>query len=145
MKKFKLLIVCIVAIFFAKCQSNSNSSLCETECVYTVASNQTAGTVPISLEGIYNVVLDFATANSPFPVGTEATFTLENNVLTVEIVGQDCITLKNPIETGTSEWTFIDDCRDNYIYGISQTQNGDLNEINLGTTGFVFLGQFIEQ
>ena len=105
-------------------------------------SNETAGTASSSLEGTYNVVLDFATAQSPFPEGTTATFTLSNNVLRVEISGEDCITLENPIETGTSEWTFIDDCRDNYIYGISQNQNGEFNEINLGTTSFQFLGQF---
>ncbi len=144
MKNFKFLLLAI-SIFIFSCTNNSNSTGCATECAYTVSSSQTAGTAPASLEGTYNVILDFATANSPFPVGTEATFTLENNVLTVEIVGQECITLKNPIETGTSEWTFIDDCRDNYIYGISQNQNGELNEINRGTTSFQFLGQFIQQ
>lgn len=145
MKTFKLLIVCFIAILLVECKSNSDESgLCGTECTYTVTSSQTAGTVPASLEGIYNVVLDFATDQSPFTVGTEATFTLENNVLTVEIAGEPCITLRNPIETGTSEWTFIDDCRDNYIYGVSQNQNGELNEINLGTTNFQFLGQFKE-
>lgn len=129
-----------------KCKSNSDdANLCATECSYTLQSGQTAGTAPVSLEGIHNVILDFATPESPFPVGTEAVFTLENNVLTVEIAGEECITLKNPIQTGTSETTFIDDCRDNLIYGISQDQNGDLNEINIGTTSFQFLGQFVKQ
>lgn len=62
--------------------------------------------------------------------------------MTVEIDGQECVTLKNPIQTSPSEWTFVDNCRDDYIYGISQTPNGELNEINLGTLSFQFLGQF---
>lgn len=144
MKKLRYLFLTLLFLFTVACNSNDNEenlSNCET-CAYTPKSNETAGTAPSSLEGTYNVVLDFATAQSPFPKGTTASFTLSNNVLTVEISGEACITLENPIQTGTSEWTFIDDCRDNYIYGISQNQNGEFNEINLGTTSFEFLAQF---
>jgi hypothetical protein len=141
MKAQKLAILIAFILVFMACSNNESNSACE-ECTYTVASSETAGTVPTSLQGTYDVVLDFATPSSPFPVGTQATFTVEATVLTVEIEGQECITLRNPIETGTSEWTFVDNCRDNYIYGVSQTQTGELNEINLGTTSFEFLGQF---
>ncbi len=144
MKNLKYVLIAFMTLTILACNSNDedeNLSDCET-CTYTPKSNETAGIAPSSLEGTYNVVLDFATAQSPFPEGTAATFTLTNNVLTVEISGEACITLENPIQTGTSEWTFIDDCRDNYIYGISQNQNGEFNEINLGTTNFQFLGQF---
>ena len=144
MKKLSYFFLSLFFLSTVACNSNdeeNNLGNCET-CSYTPKSNETAGTATSSLDGTYNVVLDFATAQSPFPEGTSATFTLSNNVLTVEISGEECITLKNPIQTGTSEWAFIDECRDNYSYGISQDQNGEFNEINLGTTSFQFLGQF---
>lgn len=144
MKKIRYFFLILLLISTVACNSNDeeeNLGNCET-CTYTPKPNETAGIAPSSLEGTYNVVLDFATAQSPFPEGTAATFTLSSNILTVEISGEACITLENPIQTGTSEWTFIDNCRDNYIYGISQNQNGEFNEINLGTTNFQFLGQF---
>lgn len=144
MKKLRYFFLTLLLISSVACNSNDdeeNLVNCET-CTYTPKSNETAGTTPSSLEDTYNVVLDFATAQSPFPEGTTASFPLSNNVLTVEISDEACITLKNPIQTGNSEWTFIDDSRDNYIYGISQNQNGDFNEINLGTTSFEFLTQF---
>ena len=141
MKRIKFL---AIAIFIATigCNSNSNIGLCATECEYTIATGETAGTVPATLDGTYELTLQFASSNSPFPDGTMGSFTIENNMLTVEIVGEECITLKNPIETSPSEWTFKDTCRDNLIYSVSVTPSGELNEVNLGNLSFSFLGQF---
>lgn len=126
--------------------NNTNSANCSTVCEYTLEAGQGPGSVPESLHGKLNLVLDFATPQSPFPEGTAATFTVSATEMTVEIEGEECITLINPYRIpGTSEDNFIDDCRDDYIFGISADQNSNLNEINLGSIAggnIQFLGQF---
>jgi len=126
--------------------NDNDSTNCSTVCEYSLEAGQDPGSVPASLHGELNLVLDFATPQSPFPVGTAATFTVSETEMTVEIEGEECITLRNPYRIpATTEDNFIDNCRDDYIFGISADQNGNLNEINLGSIAggnIQFLGQF---
>jgi len=122
--------------------NNQNTSGCTTECSYTLASGETAGTAPTSLEGTHNLTFAFAQNGAPFTDGTAGTFTLLNNELTIEIDGQDCITLKNPVQTSPSEYTFKDDCRDNLSYAVSSNQSGGLNEVNVQSLSNTWFGQF---
>ena len=141
LKKFSYVIV--LSLMVSACTSNTqNTSGCATECSYTLASGETAGTAPTSLEGTHNLTFDFAQTGAPFTNGTTGTFTLVNNELTVEISGQDCITLKNPVQTSPSEYTFKDDCRDNLSYAVSSNQSGALNEINVQSLSNNWYGQF---
>ena len=142
MKSLKnILKLTLLSLILVSCSSTDKNSGCE-ECSYTVASGETAGTVPSSLDGIFDLTYSNAQTGSPFTNGTKATFTISNNQLTVEINGK-CILLKNPIKTSPSENTFKDTCTDNYQYSVSTNQSGALNEINLSsTTGTGFYGQF---
>jgi hypothetical protein len=141
LRKFSYLFVATLLI--SSCTSNTqNTSGCDTECAYTLAAGETAGTVPTSLEGTYNLTYGFAQTGSPFTNGTTATFTIVNNELTVEVSGQECITLKNPVLIGTNNYKFKDDCRDNIAYNVSPNNNGAFNEINVEPLGQGWLGQF---
>lgn len=132
----------VITVSCSKNNNNSDSDNC-TECSYTIASGETAGTVPTALEGTYNLTYHHAQTGSPFTDGTTAKFTINNNILTVEIEGQECITIKNPIKTSPSENTFKDTCRDNYMYSVSvHAQTGGLNEINLSSISGTWYGQF---
>ncbi|MDT7830952.1 hypothetical protein RQM59_01090 [Flavobacteriaceae bacterium S356] len=137
-------LVAILLLAAACTTNNQNTSDCETECSYTLASGETAGTVPTSIEGTYNLTYSFAQTGSPYTDGTTATFTLINNELTVEIEGHDCITLKNPVLIGTNNYKFKDDCRDNIAFNVSPNNNGTFNEINVEPLGQGWLGQFHE-
>lgn len=143
-KKITLIFFAATVLLACSSNSKSNPGNCATVCEYTLASGETAGTAATSIEGEHNLTMSFADAASPFSDGTKATFTLINNILTVEVDGQECITIKNPILTtsGSTEIQFKDTCRDNLVYAVSMTQNGDLNEINLGDLNGKFLGQF---
>lgn len=133
----------VITFLVAACTTNNQStSGCTTECSYTLASGETAGTAPTSLEGTHSLTFAFAQTGAPFTDGTSGTFTLLNNELTIEIDGQDCITLKNPVQTSPSEYTFKDDCRDNIAYAVSSNQSGGLNEINVQSLSNTWFGQF---
>mgnify|MGYP005991471551 CR=1 FL=1 len=141
LKKFTLLLfLSILAISCTK--SNTTPGSCDTVCEYTIASGETAGTMVSGSDGSYELTFDYAVASSPFTNGTTAKFTLLNNVLTVEVAGKDCITIKNPIKTSNTEYTFKDTCRDNLSYSVSATTSGDLNEINVSSTSGTWYGQF---
>lgn len=149
MKRLNLFTFLFISLFLLSCSDDDAEELsgdCSTVCEYTLEAGQDPGSVPSSLHGELNLVLDFATPQSPFPEGTAAIFTVSETEMTVEIEGQDCITIRNPYRVpGTTEDNFVDDCRDNYIYGISADQSGNLNEINLGSVAggnIQFLGQF---
>lgn len=131
----------MIASFGCTSNDTSSPSGCD-ECSYTVASNETAGTVHASLNGVHNLTFAFAQAGSPFTDGTAATLTIDNNTLTIEIAGRDCITLKNPIQTSASETTFKDTCRDNLMFAVSVNQSGGLNEVNVMSTSNNWFGQF---
>ena len=139
-------LVLIVSVLFLSCSTNSNVNAdnCDTVCEYSLAAGETAGTAATSIEGTYNLTFHFPQGNAPFTDGTTATFTLENNILTVEIDGQECITIKNPRLTtaGSTEIQFRDTCRDQLSYDVSMTATGELNEINLSAIDGTWLGQF---
>lgn len=141
----KIQCIAVTALLITACETNNqNTSSCATECSYTLASGETMGTVPTSLEGTYNLTYGFAQPGSPYTDGTTATFTILNNELTVEIEGHDCITLKNPVLLGTNNFKFKDDCRDNIAFNVSPNNNGTFNEINVEPLGQGWLGQFHE-
>lgn len=145
MKRIKILCILSVVSFFIACSANEeDTSSCATVCDYTLASGETAGTVPSSLDGTYTLTYGFAQAGSPFTDGTVGTFTISNNELTVEINGFECITLTNPVLIGTNNYKFKDDCRDNIAYNVSPNNNGDFNEINIEPLGQGFFGQFAQ-
>ena len=146
MKTSKLMLLFVTLSFLTSCQNEEDmsSSSCDTTCDYTLTSGQTAATVPSSLEGTYRLTYGFAQPGSPFTDGTKATFTISNNELTVEIEGQECITLKNPVLIGTNNYKFMDDCRDNIGYNLSPNNNGSFNEINVEPIGQGWFGQFFE-
>ncbi|MEE9407315.1 MAG: hypothetical protein V3V28_04475 [Polaribacter sp.] len=148
MKTLKNISTTILTIMLlVSCSSNDNSSngSCDTVCEYTLTSTDTAGTAATSIEGVYNLTMHFPDAASPYPEGTKATFTLMNNILTVEVEGEECITIKNPRLTtaGSTEIQFRDTCRDKISYDVSMAPSGGLNEINISSTvDNKWLGQF---
>ena len=150
MNYFKIRLTLLTALILClSCSNNEESGddLCSTVCVYTLASGETTATAATSLEGTYELTFHYPQANAPFTDGTKATFTLKNNILTVEISGKDCITIKNPIKSSPSstEIIFKDTCRDQYSYAVSMNATGGLNEVNLGTVSGTWLGQFNDQ
>lgn len=141
MKYVSILFIAIVAL--SSCDKDEEENLCSgTECVYTLGAGETVGSLPASLDGVYNLTSQYAQPGSPFPDGTTGTFTLAGDVLTVEIAGEACITLKNPYQTSPSEEVFVDDCRDNLLYAVSESSNGGLNEVNIGSLASGFYCQF---
>lgn len=140
MKSFSFLFV--VILLFSSCKKEEETTCSGAECNYTLSANETAGALPASLDGTYNLTSDYEQPGSPFRNGTIGTFTLAGNVLTVEILGEACITLRNPYQTTPSEIIFVDDCRDNLKYAVSQALNGNLNEVNIGSLNSAFYCQF---
>lgn len=148
LKKIIALFVFIAILISCSNSNNSSNDNCATVCEYTIASGETAGTAAASIEGSYELTMSFADAASPYPNGTKAKFTLIDNVLTVEVEGEACITIKNPKLTtaNSTEIQFRDTCRDKISYDVSMTQSGDLNEINISSTETgKWLGQFNDQ
>ena len=142
----KISILFLSTLLWVSCTSNDNSPVggtCDTECTYTIASGESAATVPSSLDGTYNLTYHSAQAGSPFTNGTTATFTVANNELTVEINGE-CLTIKNPVLRGTNNYLFKDNCDKNITYNLSPNSNGSFNEINIEPLGQGWLGQFSE-
>ena len=143
MKRIQIIIAVSLLLLMSACTANNdNDPTCPTVCSYTVASGETAATVPTTLDGTYTLTYGFAQPGSPFSDGTTGTFTLSNNELTVEIDGFECITLRNPVLRGTNNYRFKDDCRDNIAYNVSPNNNGSFNEINIEPLGQGFFGQF---
>lgn len=148
MKNLKYLSYLILfAFLISACTTNSTDDVgnnCANTCDYTLASGETAATVPSSLDGTYNLTYGFAQSGSPFADGTTATFIISNNELTVEVDGFECITLKNPVLIGTNNYKFKDDCRDNIGYNVSPNNDGSFNEINIEPLGQGWYGQFFQ-
>jgi len=143
MKRIKtFLFLALATLLFSCSENNSSTPGCATTCEYILASGETAGTVPASLDGTYTLTYGFAQSGSPFADGTIGTFIISNNELTVEIEGFDCITLSNPVLIGTNNYKFKDDCRDNIAYNVSPNNSGSFNEINIEPLGTGFFGQF---
>lgn len=146
MKNVKQQFIALFTILIlASCTESSkepSAADCATECSYTLASGETAATVPSSLDGTYELTYHSAQPGSPYTNGTKAKFTISNNMLTVEVEGKECITIKNPVLIGSNNYKFKDSCRDNFAFNVSPNNNGDFNEINIEPLGVGWFGQF---
>jgi hypothetical protein len=123
---------------------NDNASSCATKCNMPVTSTETAATVPSGLVGTYTLTYTQINPGGPFSDGDTATFQISaNNRMVVTYKGQ-CVDIGNPIlfAPGTIEVNFRDNCQFNVLFGASEKVSGGLNEINVGTLSFGFLGQF---
>lgn len=143
MKTLKYLMIVALTVIVFGCSSANDADDCEV-CNYTVPSSETAGTVPAALIGTFNLTLDLSLNGYSVQQGTNGTFTVSATQMIVDIDGEECITLNNPIQTSPSEWTFKDNCRDDLMYAISLGSSGSLNEVNVITINGTFIGQFIE-
>ena len=87
MKTLKNVLTLFLATFlWIGCSNNedsSSSSNCDTVCSYTLASGESAGTLPVSLDGTYTLTYHSAQTGSPFTDGTVAVFTVSNNGLSL--------------------------------------------------------------
>jgi len=148
MKKLSyILFITLLSTVVISCDNNDDTDMssvanCDNVCDYTLTSGQNAATVPSGLDGTYNMIYDYAQTGSPFANGTTATFILSNNTLTVEIEGEDCITLNNPVLIGTDNYKFMDNCVNSIGYNVSANTDGSLNEINVEPLGVGWYGQF---
>jgi hypothetical protein len=140
-KKITLLLLFITIVF--SCSSdNKGTSGCET-CSYKIVNGETAGNVPTSLQGEFNLLLDISLNGYAKPTGTKATFTISTNEMIVAIEGEACLVLQNPtVSTNGVEYSFKDTCRDNIFYAVSEKSSGGLNEVNVVTINGQFYGQF---
>lgn len=162
----KYLVVFLVAFSFHACSSDDNGNMMQEEemeemsnegcngdtCAATVGANETAATVPDTAFGTYNVEYTFADADSPFELGTTATFIVKSDqTLSVAIDGFECITISNPVwrfgaDETSGNYTFKDECRDMLAYNVSYNGDGTFNEVNIEPSeGTGFFGQFTLQ
>lgn len=136
------------------CNSNSDDpanpspSACDgPECSPALLADETAAIIPTSLQGTHHFIYGYQQDGSPFSDGTQATFTLNNNELIVEIEGEQCITLKNPAlryGNNSDNYFFKDDCNQNICYNVSANTDKVMNEINIQpVSGTGWFGQFI--
>lgn len=146
LQKITLLFVSSILLFSCESNNENENSNCNNQCDYSIASGETAGTVPSSLNGTYVLTYtDYSNgSNTYYANASAATFTIANNTLTIEADGKDCITITNPIQTSASENTFKNTCGTNIMYAVSVTSTGELNEINVSGINNNFLGQFTE-
>ena len=124
--------------------ASANSANCSQLCEVPIASDEFSATVPVNISGNYTLSYNEITPGGPFADGDEVTFNIsENNELSVEFNGE-CINIKNPIlfSQGTIEANFRDNCVFDVIFGVTENTSGELNEINVATLNFQFLGQF---
>lgn len=142
MKNLGILFMAIILL--ASCKKEEETLCSGAECNYTLGAGETAGSLPSSLNSEYNMSVYYSNPGSPFALNTNGKFTLDGNTLTIEIDGEACITLRNPYQSSPSEITFVDDCRDNLIYSVSESALGGLNEINVGSLSMTFYCQFRE-
>lgn len=146
MKNLKLFLVALL-VAFSQCKNNdSEDGGCQT-CVHTISGSETAGVVAASTQGKHTLTMKYAKTNSPFPDGTIGEFEItSDNKLIVSIKG-DCVTLVNPFGScdGCTEAIYVDNCKFNLFFAVSESSNGGLNEINIADLNSrEFLGQFHE-
>lgn len=146
MKTLKHISLCLCITFFAmSCSKNSSSSSssCANVCDYTLASGETASSVPANLHGTYNVTYTFADSDSPIPKDTKATIEISATEMIITVAGQECVAIKNPFRaSGGVQDIFRDSCVANLSYHISTKQDGSFNEINVFDLGNEWYGQF---
>ncbi|MFC5626329.1 hypothetical protein [Algoriphagus winogradskyi] len=138
---FLFLSLSILATSCSKDDDDPEVGGCSTVCTGTIASGETAGTVAPSIVGKYSLTMQYAAANSPFPDGTVGEFEVYSDNKLYAKIGDKCVTISNPIQSGTAEVVFKDNCVFNLKFGVSEKNGGGLNEINIGSNT-EFLGQF---
>lgn len=140
----KIILVSLTFLAFYSCSSSDENSSDCLECNYSLVSGESAATVSNQLIGTFNLTLDFVASNTySVSEGTKATFTVYEKEMTIEIEGEDCITLINPIASqSATEFVFKDNCRDDYMYAISENSSGGLNEVNVISLNGTFLAQY---
>lgn len=113
-------------------------------CTATVGTNEAATTVPASLHGTYDMTITYAESNSPYPVGTQATFTVSENRLSVAIDGENCFSIINPVTRNSlAAPTFKADCVADIAFQVASNSSGAMHEINLIlASGSGFYAQF---
>ena len=113
-------------------------------CEATPGTDESSTTVPTSLHGTYNMTITYAESNSPYPEGTQATFTITADRLTVAIDGEDCFSIVNPVTRGgLAAPLFKGDCVADIAFQVAANQSGALEEINLVlASGSGYYGQF---
>ena len=146
MKKLNIFILLgLLVIGFTQCKKEAQDTLtgcAGNVCSHSLTSAQTAGTVAASTHGLHSLTLQYAAANSPYPNGTTGEFEITtDNKLVVKING-DCITLTNPYQTSSSEVVYVDNCKFNLNFAVSESSQGGLNEINIASLSGTFYGQF---
>jgi len=148
MKAYYLL--CLVIFFTIGCSDDdetSNTSSCSNECAVDISADEFPASVPDNIAGQYSLTYTEINPGGPFSDGDIVDFTIStNNELLVEFSGE-CVNLKNPIlfAQGTTEANFRDNCVFNAMFGVTENQSGNLNEINVATLDFQFFGQFKDE
>lgn len=141
-KKITFLFLFTSLVVACSTNEDEDASGCET-CNYTIVNGETAGNIPQNIQGEFDLVLDISVNGYAKAAGTKGKFTIAEKQLTIEIEGEPCLVLKNPIvEANGVEYSFKDTCRDTIFYAISQNATGNLNEVNVVTLEGLFYGQF---
>ena len=145
---FYLVTVSLFILSITACSDDDNASAssanCSQSCEVPIASDEFSATVPANISGNYTLSYNEITSGGSFADGDEVTFNIsDNNELSVEFNGE-CINIKKPIlfSQGTTEANFRDNCVFDVIFGVTENTSGELNEINVATLNFQFLGQF---
>lgn len=123
--------------------SKSSSSSCSENCSLPIGSGEFATPVASGAHGDFTLVYEAITAGGPFVDGDEIKVNIKAEELTVTF-GDKCVTLDNPMNRygpTVTEATFRDNCVFNAEFAVSE-KSGTLNEVNVGTLGGGFLGQF---
>lgn len=149
MRKFKQLFIIVISTLtlFACSDDDDNqsqSSLCNVSCSIPVASNEFPATIPSGIVGSYTLTYTQINPGGPFSDGDTADFVLTADNKMIVTFGSQCVSIENPIlfDEFSIEANFRDNCVFNVLFGASDDANGNFNEINVGTLGFQFLGQF---
>ncbi|WP_422355936.1 hypothetical protein [Roseivirga pacifica] len=146
MKKQLLMLSLAVGLFSCGNDDGPTESDCSGEvCQTTIASGETAVSVPSEIHGTFEMEYSYAENDSPIDLGTKATFTISANALVVIVAGEECYTIENAVErtSGSGNYVFKAECKADYAFNISQNTDGSLSEINLvPANGPGFYGQF---
>ncbi|MAN28902.1 MULTISPECIES: hypothetical protein [Mesonia] len=152
----KKLVLSLVLISLFSCsddddQSNSSTSGCSSGqvCDAAAASDEVAIDMPAYTVGVYETVYDYASDDSPFAIGTTATFEItEDESLIVSIDGFDCVEVKNPyakdyFEPDSNNFFYKDECLHDLAFNVSFDTSDNFNEVNVQPlVGEGFYGQF---
>ncbi len=150
MKKLNYLILsfALISLFACKKDDKKDSSGCS-KCEVAYTAQDIKGIVDAKTAGKFaGLTFQYEKPGSTVKNGTKADFELTaSGELIVKIEGMACVTLVNPTvaQQGHTELRFKDNCKTMLSYAVSfRTDNGKLNEVNVGSLGGVWYGQFHE-